>query len=420
MSMKRSLVTLAVAGVMAGCSNAPAPSKPETAKERVFAKLKAVAASPNYYWAWTQPWLRHWGWAGDRTHVVEENGTFRPKPLADVRLECEYQKFTGGRRALINYADLMAIVGTWRPERYYQINRAGMTAAVQKQWKEFGGLTVFSWHMDQPYCPTGHKKDCYRYKSSGANRNVVRQILDGTGDPCGTGSMDGKSVRQPAANPRAWFLARLKDLADFFNGLVDENGQKIPIVLRYPHESDGSWFWWGQTWCTADEYRRFCRMEADYLREACGPDQILFAYTPDRLWKDFGQEGDSENTFLSRYPGDDYVDIIGIDDYSIGNGDDEKVKANFDETVRKLRLMTAFADARGKVNSISETGGEKKRDDFWVWLHRVATAEGVKVAFVDTWSGKCGTLPATEASERDERAFAARPQVLMEGSGYGF
>ena len=55
-----------------------------------------------------------------------------------------------------------------------------------------------------------------------------------------------------------------------------------------------------------------------------------------------------------------------------------------------------------------------------MWLHRVATAEGVKVAFVDTWSGKCGTLPETEASERDERAFAARPQVLMEGSGYGF
>ena len=106
MSLKCSLVALAVAGLVAGCGSPPPPSAPATAKERVFAKLKAVAASPNYYWAWTQPWLNHWGWAGDRRHVVEENGKFRPKPLADVRLECEYQKYAGGRRTVVNYADL--------------------------------------------------------------------------------------------------------------------------------------------------------------------------------------------------------------------------------------------------------------------------------------------------------------------------
>ena len=61
-----------------------------------------------------------------------------------------------------------------------------------------------------------------------------------------------------------------KDVADFFNGLVDEKtGKKIPVILRYPHEMDGNWFWWGRGWSTAEEFRRFCRMEADYLREKC-------------------------------------------------------------------------------------------------------------------------------------------------------
>ena len=48
------------------------------------------------------------------------------------------------------------------------------------------------------------------------------------------------------------------------------------------------------------------------------------------------------------------------------------------------------------------------------------TAEGVKCAFVDTWSGKYGTLPDTPASEQDELAFSRRPEVLMEGGGNGF
>ncbi len=43
-------------------------------------------------------------------------------------------------------------------------------------------------------------------------------------------------------------------------------------------------------------------------------------YTPDRQWKAFGREGDAANTFLARYPGDAYTDVIGIDDYGIGNG----------------------------------------------------------------------------------------------------
>ena len=396
---------------------APSRVAADSAKEKVFAKLKAVAASPNYYWAWTYPWLDHGNWAGDTRLVVEKDGKFLPKPMDEVKLSCGLQKFTGGRRAVVNYADLASLVGTWHSDRYYRVNRAGMTAAIKRQWKEFGGVMVFNWHMDQPYCTNGFRAASYRFKSSGEDRNVVRQILDGTGGSCGTGAIDGKSVRAPAANPRAWFFAQLKDIADFFNGLVDEDGRKIPVILRYPHECDGSWFWWGRTWCTADEFRRLCRMEADYLREKCGPDQILFAYTPDRTWKDFGKEGDSENTFLAYYPGDAYVDIIGIDDYSIGNGNDEQVKANFDETVRKLRLLTAFADERGKVASISESGGNKKRDDFWGWLHRAATAEGVKIAFANTWAGEYGSLPATADSEKDERAFAARPQVLMEGSG---
>lgn len=400
----------------------PSPRAPDSPAAKALSKLKKVARSPNYYWAWTYPWLDHGKRTGDMRNVVEENGSFRPKSLADVKLSCEYMKFADGRRTLINYADLASVVGTWHSPQYYAVNRAGLTAAIQKQWAEFGAIMVFNWHMDQPYTTNGFPQASYRFKSGGANRNVIRQILDGTGGPCGTGAIEGKSCREPAANPRAWFLAQLADVADFINGLNDpETGRPIPVILRYPHEADGNWFWWGNGWCMAEEFRAFCRFEADYLLRACGPDRILFAYTPDKQWKEFGKEGDAANTFLARYPGDAYTDVIGIDDYGIGNGKTvEQAEKSLARSIGRLRQMSAFAAERDLVVCISESGGRGKRDDFWQYLHRAATTEGVACAFVDAWCWIYGMKPETAASEADERAFARRPEVLMEGSDAGF
>jgi len=393
---------------------------PNAPAESLRSRLYAVGESGNYYWAWTYPWLTHDGWSGDMRNVVETNGVFAPMHLSDVKLRCAYQNYAGGRRAVINYADLATVVGTWHPERYYLVNRAGLTAAVKKQWAEFGGVMVFNWHMDHPYCTNGYDKASYRFKSDGENRNVVRQILNGGGGPCGTGSITGKTERKPFANPREWFLASLKDVADFLRGFVDENtGLAIPVILRYPHEMDGTWFWWGRGWCPAEEFRRLCRMEADYLRKAC-PGQILFAYTPDKTWQDFGSEGDANNTFLAYYPGDAYVDILGLDDYSIGHGDDATAERGLAETVRKLRLMSEFARHRGQVVCISEAGGGWKRSDFWTYLHRAATGEGVSCAFVNTWWGRCGTVPESPDEAANQKSFTARKEVLMEGLGTGF
>lgn len=419
---RREFLSRAGAATVAAGLSGPAWGRSDGAAARVFAKLQAVARTKSYYWAWTHPWMNPWPAEGDRAFArAKGDGTFAPAPTAEVRLACPYTQYTDGRRALVAYADLASVAGTWHAPAYYAANRATLTATIRRFWKECGGITVFSWHLDHPHCVHGFRQASYRYKSDGADRNIVAQILDGTGRPCGTGCLDAKVARAPFANPRAWYLASLKDVADFLKGLVDEEtGEPIPVILRHPHEMDGNWFWWGRTWCTSAEFRAFCRLTADTLRAACGPDRILFAYTPDRTWKELGREGDAENTFLAYYPGDAYADLVGFDDYSIGHGDDAKAEAALAETVRKLRLVSAFAESRGKVAALTETGGTKKRDDFWVYLHRALTAEGVHAAFVDTWSGRYGTLPETPASEADERAFARRPEVLLESPANAF
>ena len=153
-------------------------------------------------------------------------------------------------------------------------------------------------------------------------------------------------------------------------------------------------------------------MTADYLREKCGRDYLLFAYTPDRTWKEMGAEGDGGHNFLSWYPGDAYVDVLGFDDYSIGKGNTAaKAEENFNETLRKLRLVSVFAREHGKVCGITETGCKDANDDFWTRLLRLATAEGVACAFVNTWGGPW-TLPANEAGIQDQRRFIDSGSVL--------
>lgn len=368
----------------------------------VLARLKSVAESPRYYWAWTHTWT----------------DPFEP---GDRSMETDYTASAGGRCALIHYSDLAIITGTWHTPEWYQARRKQLTDAICRHWREHGAIPVFSWHMDHPYCTNEFPKASYRYKSDGADRNVVRQILEGTGGPCGTDTIVSKNGRKPFPNPRAWFDASLREIADFFNGLDDGQGGKVPVIMRYGHECDGDWFWWGRTWCTPAEFKALSRLTADYLRRACGRDQILFAYTPDRTWTDFGKEGEEGHSFLTWYPGRDYVDIVGFDDYSIGQGDDATVAKSFAETVRKLRLVTSFAKANGLVAALTECGGRNKRDDFWVWVHRLMTADGVSCAFVDTWRGPYGMIPDTARSAQDELTFARRPEVLMEDSrGAGF
>ncbi|MBN1782332.1 T9SS type A sorting domain-containing protein [bacterium] len=138
---------------------------------------------------------------------------------------------------------------------------------------------------------------------------------------------------------------KLKTAARFFKSLRGSHGQSIPVIFRPYHEHDGSWFWWGDGHCTAEEYVGLWRFTIAYLRDSLNVHNLLYAYSP-------GTEGRDSTAYLERYPGDAYVDILGMDHYyyyPVTTTDQAYV-------VDKVRDLARMALNRNKVAAWTEVG----------------------------------------------------------------
>lgn len=210
-----------------------------------------------------------------------------------------------------------------------------------------GGINTFSWHHRNPV--TGNSF----YDTTIA----VRYVLPG-------GAYHEK------------YLRVLDSLAEYSSQFVGDDGNPIPIIFRPYHELDGSWFWWGKHFCTPEEFVALWRMTVEYLRFSKGIRNYLYAFSTDRWFE-------SEAEYLERYPGDAYVDIVGMDDYH-----DFTLKGDSVELVtRKLRIISNVARKRGKIAAFTETGSLYVRDSTW-WtgrLYRAMDDDSVRIAYVMLW-----------------------------------
>ncbi len=206
-------------------------------------------------------------------------------------------------------------------------------ASIKKVYKK-GGINTISWHLDNPL--TGG--------NSWDTQPTVEEILPG-----------GKAHEA--------YLTKLDLFADFIKK-CKSGFTKIPIIFRPFHEHNGSWFWWGRDITEEQDYISLWRFTVDYLRETKKLHQLIYAFSPDRSRLDL--DGGAE-AYLYGYPGDEYVDVIGLDDYwDVGHGHNQRtVNEQMDDLYKSLRLLTAIAKEKGKVAALTETGNDGIVPDNW-------------------------------------------------------
>lgn len=183
-----------------------------------------------------------------------------------------------------------------------------------------GGVNTISWHSFNPVDTTQSSK----------------------------GTLVDSTINKLFAN--TVYLNRYKTwldkIATFMLSLTADNGELIPVIFRPFHELNGDWFWWGRSHCSPEEYIQLWRFTVDYLRNTKGVHNLLFAYSTDKFY--------AMAEYMERYPGDDYVDIMGFDTYDkAANHPGNTFVTQATAMVGSLRTL---AMQRNKLWAITETG----------------------------------------------------------------
>lgn len=248
---------------------------------------------------------------------------------------------------------------------------------IQKVYN-LGGINTVSWLCYNPVNPSERAKS--------KTDSTIKKLFD-----------DPKSLER--------YNLWLDKVATFLTVLKGKKGESIPIIFRLFHEHTGDWFWWGKSHCTPDEYIKLWRYTVDYLKNTKKVHNVIYAYCTDKF--------SSKEQFLERYPGDDYVDIIGADIY-----DKTEYHTKFIEAAPKMvAMLREIGNDRNKPFSIMETGFQQMPMDDW-WTHTLyPVLKNSGLSYVMIWrntnlSSYWGVFKG-QKSEKDFKCFSKYKNIYF-------
>ena len=215
-----------------------------------------------------------------------------------------------------------------------------------------GGVTTVAWHFSNPASGGG-----FYWKDSVSARAI--------------------ELIKPGGSHHEKYKEILRTIADFAKSAKGKDGSNVPMLFRPYHEFDGDWFWWGKSHCSREDFISVWQFTVTYLRDTLGVHNFIYVFSPDCKFN-------SEQEFLERYPGDKFVDMVGMDNYADFGRDG---KYNLEAGIKKLKIVSDYAKKANKVAAFTETGLESIPDKNW-WtesLLKSLKAEKINLAYVLVW-----------------------------------
>ena len=244
-----------------------------------------------------------------------------------------------------------------------------------------GGIVTFSWHPDNIL--TGG--DAWDVSSN----QVVKSVLMG-------------------GEKHAEFMVWLQRAADFLESLGD-----VAVIFRPWHEHTGSWFWWGKNLCTPEEYNELFRMTWDYFVKDRSLTNLVWCLSPNAP---ITKEG-----YMERYPGDEYVDIMGADFYeTLDPARQAEMGLAFSIIIKDLmNTLSTLGMEHHKPIALAETGLEGIPDPVWWTEVLYPSIKDYSISYVLTcrnaWDQPGHFFGAWEGFENapDFKAFCENDQILL-------
>jgi len=307
--------------------SAPVDKHATKETKALFKNLKSLSRSHTLFGHQHATEYGH-GWAGDADRSDVKSVTGSHPAVIGV----DFSGFTGGS-----------------PERI-QRTKTQVKKIVEDTYNR-GGVVTVAWHFLNPVSGGGF------YWQDTVSLPAVKYII-------------------PGGEAHDRYKVILNGIAEWAKNTRGKDGKQVPMIFRPFHEFDGGWFWWGKPHCTRDEFISLWRFTVSYLRDSLAVHNFLYAFSPDNNFT-------TEAAYLERYPGDEWVDMLGMDNY----GDMGRDAYRLDVAAKKLKIVSDYALKAGKLAAFTETGLESLPNPNW-WndvLLKVMRTENMQLCYVLVW-----------------------------------
>lgn len=279
-------------------------------------------------------------------------------------------KHTGKHPALAGF-DFIFTQYSPTPDSWSWVQNYNDISAAKEQWSH-NGLVSYMWHWNVPTSEAIWKNALENYGE-----------FDGYAFYSDQTSFDIKEALKPGTWQNDFIMRDIEEIAGYLQLLEDEG---IPVIWRPLHEAAGNyglyeggagaWFWWGRG--GAEPCKQLWRLLYDQLVNVHGLDNLIWVWTVDIVPSiPYAQERN-----LDWYPGDEYVDILGVDIYA-------------DNTDAKTEQYQALVDMVGgkRLVTVSECGNIPdpakcfEAGNKWSWwmVWPSADADGNIILTPDNW-----------------------------------
>ena len=298
----------------------------------------------------------------------------------------DYPSYGVGWQGDANRSDVKDITGDY--PAVYSLDMRGIDQTkidfIKAAFKR-GGISMLVWHQNNPL--TEIQGAPYPVGTAWDNTKVVDQIL------------------QEGSAMNVKYKKILDDAATAFFSMKDEKGMLIPVIFRPLHEHTQTWNWWGSSATTEEEFIRFWRFIVHYLRDIKGVHNVIYAISPqmDAVYTD------TKSRLLFRWPGNDYVDFLGMDCYH---------GRNISAFISNVNSISELAQILKKPVGVTETGLENNHTvDYWT-KNILVPLKGTSCTMVVAWrnektSHAFGPYPS-DISAEDFKTFYNEKYSLFE------
>lgn len=203
---------------------------------------------------------------------------------------------------------------------------------LSKDWWNNNGVVGFSWHWRDPLTKSGSF-----YVPSAATSPDKGTTFD---------------ILKVSDTNSAEYKAMIVDIDVIAGYLKEFKDAEIPVIWRPLHEASGAWFWWGAG--GPEPCKALWKLMFDRLVNFHGLNNLIWVWT-----------SDTKSSALNWYPGDEYVDIIGMDIYPGANHHESQyLEFNKIKEIFKGKKIIALTEC----GSVPDPALMKSTGDMWSWF----------------------------------------------------